>query len=253
MGMAESLAWKFFRRVPAADLDELQAIAAEALCHAAARWTGYCQARGYNPWSADDPSRPEKHFPGYVGKTVNGRLLDWARHQDHVTRQARNALKQLQAAGDGLTEQELATATGLSVNKIREARAADAARPASLDYETPDGGSREGYADRSDGADVAGQAEMRDMLAGFLAMFDSLPAVQQVLLALVFHQELPLDVAAKSVHLQPAEARRLADEAVCSIHSALLRAVQDEGTGPGRPVLPPARRKRASAARVQAR
>jgi hypothetical protein len=242
MGMAESLAWKFFRRVPGADLDELQAIAAEALCRAADRWIEYCRARQFNPWSEDDPELPEKHFPGYAAKTINGALLDWARHQDHVPRQTRARLKQLQAAqaaGDGLTEQELAAATGLSVQQIREARSAEAARPSSLDYETPDSsGPHEGYADRSDAADVEGQVALNGVLAGFAVAFDSLPAVQRVLLALVYHQELDITVAAKEARLEVPEARRQLEAAVCEIHSALLRAVQAEGTGPRRPAPP---------------
>lgn len=234
IGLSETQAWKLFRRVPAADLDELRAIAAESLCQAADRWIAYCDARGFDPWDADDPELPEAHFGGYVVRTVQGALLDWARHQDHVTRSTRGRLKQIQAAGDGLTEQELAAATGLSVKQIREARLADAVRPSSLDYETPDGGAHEGFADRSDGADVAGQAELNGVLAGFAAAFDKLPPVQRVIVALTFHQELPLDVVAKSARLEPREARRLLDAAVCAVHNDLLLAVSGEGTAPRR-------------------
>ncbi len=184
-----------------------------------AKWLDYCARNGFSPWDEDDPDRPEAHFGGYVSRRVNGMILDWCRHQDHVTRSTR--IKAIQAAQDAgaRTEDELAEVTGLPVGKIREAQAAEVARPVSLDdtAASADFG-HQGLADDSADGDTESAAVVRQTLASFLAAFDSLPAVQHVLLALRFHQELDITVAAKAVHLEPAEAQRLADEAVCQIH-----------------------------------
>jgi RNA polymerase sigma factor (sigma-70 family) len=235
LGMADSITWRFFTRIPGGDIDELRSIAFEALTRAAARWIDpYCSSRGFYPWSADDPSKPEAHFGGYAAKMVKGSLLDWARQVDHLTRTQRRTVKALQAAQDdgARTEEELAAAAGLSVQKAREVLAADAARPVSLDMHSASTGYDGGYGGiADDDADVEGQAAVSGILAGFLAAFDSLPAVQQVILALVFHQELELEVAAKEVYLEEKEARRQLEQAVCQVHGALLLAVSDEGTG----------------------
>ena len=194
-GMADSLTWKFSRRVPGADMDELKAIAAEALCRAAARWVDpYCSSRGFDPWDEDDPSRPEKHFPGFAAKTISGALLDWSRHQDHLTRTDRHKVKAISAAQEGgaRTEAELAAATGIPAEQVRAAQAAEAARPVSLD----DTGSAvageyagASIADDTGRGDVEGQAAVNEMLAGFLEVFDALPAQTQMVLAMRYHQE----------------------------------------------------------------
>ena len=133
MGMAQSIAWRHIRRLPpGADVDEILSVAMEGLCHAAAKWIDYCQARGFCPWSPDDPDRPEAHFGGYAVKTVHGRILDWCRHQDHVPRQVRGRLKQLAAAQEtgARTEAELAAATGPVLLTRPSCRTASAAPPA---------------------------------------------------------------------------------------------------------------------------
>ena len=233
--LSESLAWAFFARVPVADPDELKSITAEALVQSAHRWVGpYCAAHGFNPWDEGDPSKPERHWSGFAIKRMKGALLDWARSQDRITRTQRRGVKAMDAAfDDGIRgEEEQAAAAGLTVAKAREARAAAALTTVSLD-DTLVSLERGSLPDER--AEVESEVTVRETLAAAVAAFDALPAVPRVLLALVFHQELPLDVAAKSVHLEPAEARRQLEAAVCEIHSALLRSVQDEGAGPGRP------------------
>ena len=243
-GMAESVGWRHIRRLHGAEADEILSIALEALVQAAAKWIPYCAARGFDPWSADDPGRPEAHFGGYAVKRVNGMILDWCRHQDHVTRSVRGRLKAIAAAleAGARTEAELAAATGLPAAQIREALAADAVKPVSLDDNSPSADfGHQGLADGSAGTESA--AVVRETLASFVATFDALPAVQQVLLAFVYHREVPLEVAGKELGMELAEAQRLHDEGVLAIHDTLLLAVQAEGTGPRRPAppLPPVR------------
>lgn len=226
--MAETLAWKFFRRLPGgADVDELRSIAFEALVRAAGRWVDpYCSARGYYPWDERDPSRPEGHFGGYVAKTVNGALLDWARHQDHVSRSTRYKVKALRAAQDGGArgEAEAAAMAGLTLEKAREVLGADAARPVSLD-DHPDlnGAGYGGIAD--DGPDVESQAGLRETLAGFMAAFGGLDPEVQVVLAMRYHREMEFGEVAEALRTSPERVIRLHDAGVCAIHSALLMAV----------------------------
>jgi hypothetical protein len=232
VGMAESIAWRYIKRLPAVDGDEIRSVALEALVSAGHKWIGYCEARSFSPWSVEDDGLPEGHFGAYISRTVNGRILDWCRHQDHLTRSARHKVKAIQQAQDDGVRGEagLAAAAGLSVERARQVLAADAARPVSLEWHN-DIGEYAGAALADDGASTESQAVVSGILAGFLAGFDSLPAVQQVLIAFVFHQELELDVAAKEVFLEPDEARRQLEQAVCSIHNVLLMSVSSEGAG----------------------
>jgi RNA polymerase sigma factor (sigma-70 family) len=231
VAQADSLAWNFFSRLPGGDLDELKSIAREALVRAASRWIDpYCSSRGFDPWDPDDPSRPERHFPGYCIKVIKGALMDWARHEDHLTRSSRHHVKALQQAeDDGIRgEANLASAAGITVQKAREVRAADV-RPVSLDNPAPGSEYDGDYGAIADsGPDVEAQAGMNDVLAAFMTCFDALPAIQRVLLSLTYHQEMTLEVAAKSVYLEPDEARRQLEAAVLEVHRVLLLSVQTE-------------------------
>ena len=232
--MARSCAWTWFQRLrPAADLDELHSITLEALCKAADAWIPYCEARGFNPWREDDPGRPDPHIEAYISHRMRGACLDWARGADHVTRNNRGRLKQIAAAREAgaRTDDELAAATGLTAKQVRDALAADGRKAVSLEgAEVPEQGPVSGtLADDSDGADVEGQAVMSATLAAVVAEFDALPPIQAVLLALVYHGEMPLEVAAKSCFLEEAEAQQLLGEAVDRVHQTLLRAVTVAG------------------------
>jgi DNA-directed RNA polymerase specialized sigma24 family protein len=239
LGMADSIAWAYISKLAGGvDGDEIRSVAAEAVCEAGAKWISYCKVRGFSPWREDDPDQVEGHFGAYVTRIVRGRIYDWARHEDHVTRQNRARLKQLAAlAADGehRSVDELAAATGLSAEQIRAAQAADAVKPVSLEAHTALlGNDHSSFADDA-APGVESVAAANAMLAGMLAAFDALPPLQQVLVALTFHRELALEVAAKTVHLGTAEAREQLDRALVSIHQALLRTAEAEGTGPRRP------------------
>jgi hypothetical protein len=63
--ITESVAREFSRCVPNAELDECRSITREALVRTALAWLAYCEARGFDPWDADDPSIPDQ--PGRRG------------------------------------------------------------------------------------------------------------------------------------------------------------------------------------------
>ena len=228
-GLAESLAWQYISKLhPSADRDEILATALEALVQCGHRWMSYCQSHGYDPWDREDPGKPDGHFVAYVLRSVRGRLLDWARHEDHLTRSQRAKVKQIRAAeaAGARTEDKLAAATGLSRDQIRAARAAEAARPMSLDWHTKTyGDGSASLADDGADADVESQAVVSGIMAAFVAEFGQLLLEVQVLLALVYHRGVTLEVAAKELRLEPDEARRLHDAGVLAVHAALVRAV----------------------------
>lgn len=231
--LAESVAWRWIKRLPmpVVDADEILSICAEALVTCASRWLGYCQDREFSPWT-EDGSRVEGHFAGYVSRTATGRILDFCRTADCLSRVDRRRVKALQAARDAgaRTDAEAAVAAGLSAAEASRVLAADQF-PVSLDDHGEAAGCS-GIAEPGPGTEA--QAELHATLAAFLAVFDALPPVSQVLLSLVFHREVTLEVAAKEAHLELAEATRLHDAAILAIHDTLLLAVQDEGTGPYR-------------------
>jgi hypothetical protein len=91
-----------------------------------------------------------------------------------------------------------AAAAGITVTEARHVRDADGARPVSLGA----GPAGTEYAelsipDATPDGDVESQALVNVTLAAVVAAFDSLPAVQQVLVALTFHEEL--DVAEREL------------------------------------------------------
>jgi RNA polymerase sigma factor for flagellar operon FliA len=231
--LAESQAWAFaVKTAGRMSVDDARSAALFGLCQAIDAFPGYCERNSF------DPSR-EDYQRAYLLKRIRGAILDDARAADHMTRTDRKRAKALrQAEDDGRRgDGELAAAAGLSIGETRRVQA-DALLPVSLDDHLEGGAANYGGALCDESAGTEEQVTVRETLAAAVQAMDSLPAVQRVLLALRFHQELPLDVAAKSVHLEPAEARRQLEAAVCEIHNALLRQVQDEGTGPRRPAPP---------------
>ena len=229
--MAASIGWRYVRRIPGADGDEILSIAGAALCEAAAKWLGYCAARGFSPWSESNPDQVEGHFGGYVVKTVNGRILDWCRSQDFMPRHTRAVLKEIQAAAEtgARTGAELSAATGLTAEQVRKAQAAEAVRPCSMN-DIPDFSSHSGLADAS--ADVESEVAAKAMFSAAVGVFDSLPAETQVVLALRYYGELDFAVIGKEMRTSQARVIELHNEGVTAVHQALLRQAQGEGSGP---------------------
>ncbi len=242
--LAESVAWRYIKRLPGVEADEILSLAYEALCQCSARWIDYCARNGFNPWDEDDPGRPEKHWPGFVSKRVSGMIMDHCRKQDWVSRSTRGRLKAIAVAQEAgaRTEAELAAATGLTAERIREALAAERVKPVSLDDNAPSADfGHQALADG--GADVESQAGVRETLATLVSAMDSLDAETQVVLALWYHAGLEPAVVARELRTSGERVSELHDAGVLAIHNELLLAVQAEGTGPRRPApsLPPVR------------
>ena len=134
------------------------------------------------------------------------------------------------------TEPELAAATGLTAEQIREARTAEGTKPSPWMTTRQRQFRLSGPGARSRGR--RSQAGVRETLAVLVSAMDSLDAETQVVLALRYHAELEPGEIARELRTSEQRVSELHDAGVLAIYQALLWAVQAEGTGPRRPALP---------------
>jgi DNA-directed RNA polymerase specialized sigma subunit len=226
--LANAITRRYIQRFPVSvDYQEWMALGEYAMLIALARWEPYCERNHFTAFKED--GEPEEHLTGFITRTVTGQLLDASRRQDHVSRSQRRRLKDLAAAEDAGVrgEAELSAATGITPDQIRAARQADSLRVTSLDAELLAIGEVTGADSLPDGsaaADVESSVMLSTTLAAVVAEFDQLPAIQRVLLSLVYHQEMTVEAAAEATFLELAEAQRLLAAATDQIHQALLAA-----------------------------
>jgi RNA polymerase sigma factor for flagellar operon FliA len=205
-------AWRKYQNAPhALELEELNSLALSGLAHAAARWQEYCKGAGH------DPHRTE-YFTAYALARMRGAMLDAMRSNDWVTRSDRTRAKALRDAGQdrGLSEAELAKATGMSEAEVRRTIAVVARKPVSIDAEPHD---------VADPGDVEGQAVVSSVLAAVTAAMKRLPSAAQVILAARYYFGMPLPEAARAAGISEDEGTRLHNEAVLSVHDEMIRAV----------------------------
>lgn len=212
MPQARAEAYKVWQKAPhALEMDELESLALSGLAAAAARWPVYCAKNSH------DPTRFE-YFTAYALRRMRGSMLDWLRSQDWVTRSERTRAKELRLAGQdrGLSEAELAAATGMSIAEVRATISAVSARPVSMDAEPHEVSAPD---------DVEGQAVVSEVLAAMAGVIERLGDPARTILALHFYHGMPVSELVGYVGVTVDEATRLHQEAVLEIHSAMLRAV----------------------------
>lgn len=209
---ARSEAYRVWQRAPhALEMDELEALALSGLAAAAARWPVYCASRGYSPTAWE-------FFRAYVTRRMRGAMLDHLRSQDWVTRSARTRAKALREAGQdrGLSDAELARATGMGIDEVRATAAAVSARPVSIDAEPYDVAGTD---------DVEGQAVVSQVLAAMTGVISRLSDHGRVILVLHYYQGMTVPELAPYVGVTPDEAARLHQEAILECHRAMLGVV----------------------------
>lgn len=209
---ARSEAYRVWQRAPhALEMDELEALALSGLAAAAARWPAYCVKHGH------DPSRFE-YFYAYALRRMRGSMLDYLRSQDWVTRSARTKAKALREAGQdrGLTDAELARATGMGIDEVRATNAAVAGRPVSIDAEPYDVAGQD---------DVEGQAVVSEVLAALSAVVVQLTEPARTVLVLRYYHGMTVPELALHVGVSADEAARLHQGAILEIHKAMMAVV----------------------------
>jgi RNA polymerase sigma factor for flagellar operon FliA len=223
---ARSEAWKVFNTAPhALELDELVSLAYQGLAQAAQRWPEYCERRGFDAGCgqrdcADKTTCGTRYFAAYALRRIRGSMLDAMRSGDWVTRSVRGNAKALRDAGQdlGMSEQELASKTGMTVQKVRDTLAAMARKPVSMDAEP---------VDVSEDDDVEGQAVVNSITAAATGAIQSLPPEQQMVVALRFYGEMEFREIAELLEIREARVSQLHEEGVAAVHEAMIHAARE--------------------------
>lgn len=213
MSLAHSMALQQWRTAPhALDKDEMIGIAYLGLVSAARRWTTYCSERSYDPHAL-------QFFKPYVARRVYGSLIDAIRAGDWATRSLRTRAKALQEAGQerGLSEQELALRSGMSVKDVRATVRGMAQRPVSLEAEE---------LDPVGGTGVESDAFATDVLDTVVGTIRDLDLEEQVVISLHYYKGLQLQEVARVMGISESRASQLHAKAVLAVHAGMLRAVQ---------------------------
>jgi RNA polymerase sigma factor for flagellar operon FliA len=205
-------AYRVWQRAPhVLEIDELESLALFGLASAAARWFTYCAEKGHDPAALH-------YFRAYCLARMRGSMLDYLRAQDWVTRSERTRAKQLRAAGQdrGLSDAELAAATGMSLGEVRGALAAVAARPVSFDAEPHDVPGED---------DVEGQAVVAEVLAAMHGVIARRGEPVRTILVLRYYHNMTVSELAPCAGVSEEEAAQLYQEAVLEAHAAMMKAV----------------------------
>jgi RNA polymerase sigma factor for flagellar operon FliA len=209
---ARSEAFRVWQRAPhALELDELESLALSGLASAAARWPAYCEQHGHSPEAFE-------YFKAYVTRRMRGAILDHLRSQDWVTRSARTKAKALRDAGQdrGLSDAELAKATGMDLGEVRGTLAAVAARPVSFDAEPHDVAGED---------DVEGQAVVSQVLAAMTGVISRAGDRVRVIFVLHYFHGMPLADLAPFAGVSVEEAARIHQAVALDVHQAMMKAV----------------------------
>src|SRR3954471_22212774 len=104
--------------------DDMLSLANLGLVDAADRWEAYCEKNDYDPNAV-------QYFKVFASLRIRGTIRDHLRKEDWATRTVRSKAKKLKVAGqdEGLSVDELAEITGMSVVEINKVNARLAAKP----------------------------------------------------------------------------------------------------------------------------
>jgi len=211
--------WK--RNTRDIDLEEVVSVAYQGLVTAALRW---------------DPTgreiRPEdlesgKAFAGYARQRILGTIMDWQRGADHVQRPYRRMYKLFVAEGwgAGKTEAEVAKATGIELEKVRQVIRAVEFPPKSLDLQQ-DTEFNDSLGVPSE-VNVESSALETHIKTAVASSLSELPQLQQVVIALRYHTGMELQIIAAELGLSPTTVREAHTEAVLAMHTAMRSRVID--------------------------
>lgn len=170
-----------------------------------------CSEKGHDPAALH-------YFRAFCLARMRGAMLDYLRAQDWVTRSERTRAKLLRAAGQdrGLSDAQLAEATGMSLGEVRGALAAVAARPVSIDAEPHDVAGED---------DVEGQAVVSEVLSAVHGVIARRGEPVRTILVLRYYHNMTVSELAPCAGVSEEEAAQLCQEAVLEAHAAMMRAV----------------------------
>jgi RNA polymerase sigma factor (sigma-70 family) len=217
VNVASGAAWRYWRKAPRADIDELQAIAYAGLVQAVERFPDYQAEHGY---ALDD----HRYLVAFIDRRVQGALLDWSRGEDWVTRSQRAKAKIIEAAAENGADgtAQLAEASGLTEDEVREVLAAKAASPMHLDSH-PDWA-----AGIPESADVESTAVAAGIMSAAVMVIRRLAWQQQAILAWYYLHGRSLRDYAREAGISPEQASSLHQAAILEVHAAMLAEADED-------------------------
>lgn len=214
-----SVAWRKYPGRDRVDNDYFVSEAYEGLIKAAQR---------FDPSRAnvvDGQADLRGAFSGFARQYINGAIMENQRSLDHVPKRTRRSYKELQGHGHGRGRSvpELSDLTGLEENKIRLIVAAVEQMPASLDAENEQGPLMDRTADSGMGSATETTVLVNKIQEAFIAQWETLPEIQQVVIAMRYYEGLSLAAISEILEIRVALVRAEHTEALDVLHSAMIR------------------------------
>lgn len=209
-GLAETIARDYLARAPGLDLEEVVAAAYQGLIDAA---LAFDESKGVP-------------FGSYARQMIHWAIKLWQRQEDYLERNVRADYKRMQAAGyteRTVVDQAFGDQAGLTVKRMQTVVRAVSARPTST----------ENYVDAEamfahPEVDVESSA-LASALQGSVALaVQSLPAIQQVILALHYFEGLELRQIAQMLETSVSAVRVAHSEAVTVVHAEMVRQARQQ-------------------------
>lgn len=227
MKLAETIALKEWRTAThILKRDDMLSLAYFGLVDAAHRWEPYCKEHDYDPAAVN-------YFKVFAGLRIRGTIRDYIRKDDWATRTLRSKAKLLKQAGqdEGLSVQELAEKTGMSIAEIHKVNAKLSARPVSLDARI---GLKEYDAETTEvqlkeDIDTEGIAFANSMIETFVATIKKLPYETQLIIVLHYYAKLDLCKVAEELGFSESKVSQLHSSGVLTVKQALTTAAMERG------------------------
>lgn len=206
--------------------DDMLSLAYMGLVDAADRWEPYCQKNEYDPEAT-------QFFKVFAALRIRGTIRDHIRKEDWATRTVRSKAKLLKNAGqdEGISTEELAEKTGMSVTEINKINTRLSAKPVSLEahFSNTDQEGINSNPELKDHVDTESSAFSRTMISTFVEAFQSLPYEVQVIISLKYYKNFELKKVAEELNLPETKVSQLHSSGVLAIKSALTAAAQERG------------------------
>jgi RNA polymerase sigma factor for flagellar operon FliA len=227
MSLAEGIGIKEWKTAThALDRDDMLALAYLGLVDAANRWEAYCARKGYDPSAT-------QFFKVFARLRIRGTIRDSIRSDDWATRTLRSKSKRLKDAGqdEGVSIEELAKKTEMTVAEIHKVNARLASRPVSLDanFQTNSEEAQQESHQLKDKVDTESVAFAQSMMSIFVETFLKLDPAVKVVIALHYYGKLDLRRVAEELEMPEATISKWHAEGVTAVKEALTYAAKERG------------------------
>ena len=184
-----------------------------------------------------DPSRGIK-FETYAISRIRGAIIDALRSLDQIPRTARQRAREIEAAIGDLeaklkrppTDEEVAAAVGMDVDKYREAVVRTSSVTLSLDSllsldddEGSPGGTRAYAFEDRDSPDPSALSERRELEAGLVQSVKNLPERERLVLSLYYYEELTMKEISRVMEISESRVCQLHAQAVLRLRASLRK------------------------------